>query len=200
MRLIRHLTVSILAIGISVASAHASVILIVNASGTLTGATGVTVNGSVYDVAFVDDSCLILFNGCNELSDFTFTSEAAALAASQALLDQVFVDSALGNFDSTPSLTNGCTAISSTCVALTPFGFSGPDPAFAGASNSTLEAFDLAGSGLVGDVDTLQVGNLVYAYWTASSAPPVPEPAAMMMLATGFTGVAARRWRRRRSS
>ena len=60
--------------------------------GQLVGASGVDVDGTLYDVEFVDGTCVDLFNGCDESSDFMFTTEAAALMASQALLDQVLIN------------------------------------------------------------------------------------------------------------
>ena len=98
--------------------------LLVNGSGILTGATGVDVDGTLYDVEFVDGTCVALFDGCDSVTDFTFSSEADALAASQALLDQVFLDTAQGDFDADPGLTSGC--INTTfgvCEVWTPFGF-----------------------------------------------------------------------------
>jgi hypothetical protein len=70
--------------------------------GQLMGASGVNVDGNLYDVQFLDGTCIGLYNGCDEISDFTFQTEASALLASQALLDQVFLDSPEGMFDSNP--------------------------------------------------------------------------------------------------
>ena len=58
-----------------------------NGSGILTGATGVNVNGTVYDVEFVEDSCVVAFSGC--AVQLAFSTQSDALAAAQALLDQV---------------------------------------------------------------------------------------------------------------
>jgi hypothetical protein len=55
----------------------------------LMGASNVLVDGSLYDVQFVDGSCIDVFNGCDDVSDFTFQSQAVASLASQALVDQV---------------------------------------------------------------------------------------------------------------
>jgi hypothetical protein len=87
--------------------------------GQLLGASGVIVDGSSYDVAFLDGTCIALYSGCDEVSDFTFQSEAAAVLASQALLDQVFLDGA-NLFDTDPELTEGCTA-TTLCEATTPY-------------------------------------------------------------------------------
>jgi len=56
----------------------------VNGSGILTGATGVNVGGTFYNVEFVEGTCAALFDGCDSVNDFDFTMEADAVAASRA--------------------------------------------------------------------------------------------------------------------
>lgn len=73
---------------------------LVTAGGQLMGATAVNVDGTFYDVSFLEGSCNSLFSGC---TTHTFQTSTAAALASQALLDQVFI----GVYDTTPSLTNG---------------------------------------------------------------------------------------------
>ena len=51
--------------------------------GQLMGASGVLVDGNPYDVEFVDGTCIDLFSGCDEASDFTFHTRSESLAASQ---------------------------------------------------------------------------------------------------------------------
>ena len=51
------------------------------------------------------------------------------------LLDQVFLDSAVGSFDSNPVLTNGCENAAS-CRLVTPFLAIGVDVALAGVTNT----------------------------------------------------------------
>ncbi len=76
----------------------------------------------LYDVAFLEGSCATLFNGCDELSDFTFQSLSTALAAAQALIDQVFLDVAVGKeFDSQPTLTFGCPGDINLCISFIPY-------------------------------------------------------------------------------
>ena len=105
------------------ACAASAATLIVNDSGILTGATGVNVGGTLYDVTFVDGTCIALFEGCDSVNDFDFTTEADAVAASQALLDQIFLDAAQGEFDSDPGLTSGCVNTTfGVCEVWTPFG------------------------------------------------------------------------------
>ena len=88
--------------------------------GALMGANRVEVSGELYNVRFVDGTCSDLFDGCDEPSDFTFTTLATVTAASVALQNQVFVDGAAGAFNTDPELTNGCSD-TQYCLALTPF-------------------------------------------------------------------------------
>src|ERR1041384_1037176 len=74
--------------------------LVVDSNGYLTGARNVTVGGALYDVEFKDGSCVEQFDGCDDASDFLFPTTEEATPALQALLDDVFVDSAAGLFDS----------------------------------------------------------------------------------------------------
>jgi hypothetical protein len=132
---------------LALASTANAATLLVNGSGILTGATDVNVGGTLYDVEFVDGTCVALFDGCDSANDFDFSTEADALAASQALLDQVFVNTAQGSFDSDPSLTFGC---SSTCFASTPFGLGdlfGQLVVRSGVAENQSVGFDVAFSG-----------------------------------------------------
>jgi hypothetical protein len=81
--------------------------------GQLMGATDVDVDGTFYDVSFLDGSCYSLFDGC---TSFVFTTLATAQAASGALLDQVFT----GIYDDTPGLTFGIGAEDPRGLAITP--------------------------------------------------------------------------------
>jgi streptogramin lyase len=90
---------------------------LVVSDGQLMGATGVDISGSLYDVAFVDGSCNALFDGC---SNFAFTTDEQARIAAIALIGQVFIDTAQGQFDYDPSLTSGCDNRGG-CLALIPY-------------------------------------------------------------------------------
>jgi len=94
--------------------------LVINGS-KLQGATSVAVDGTLYDVEFVDGECPALFNGCNEASDFAAGSQATATLFAEALRDQVFVDGTQGNFDSDPGLAEGCGAGGSQCIFIIPY-------------------------------------------------------------------------------
>jgi hypothetical protein len=120
MNIYKFMSAGVLALGLGVSSSSAATLNIVG--GELVGASGVDVGGTLFDVTFVDGTCVALFGGCDEVSDFAFDSEASALVASDALLDQVLLDGPEGNFDSIPNLVRG---ILSTFPAfiVTPFAF-----------------------------------------------------------------------------
>jgi hypothetical protein len=98
-----------------VSMSHAAVIFITekDANGVVTsllGADNVEVNGLFYNVRFLDGTCIALFNGCDDATDFVFNTSDTATSASRALLAQVFIDGGDGMFDSSSNLINGCSS------------------------------------------------------------------------------------------
>ncbi len=74
------------------------------------GASSINVGGNLYDVVFLDGTCIALFVGCDARpAGFTSISIRDALAASQTLLDQVLMDGGASQFDSSPGVTSGFT-------------------------------------------------------------------------------------------
>ena len=171
--------------------------------GLLHGASNVLVDGSLYDVQFLDGTCIVLYNGCDDAADFTFQTEASALLASQALLDQVFLDGPLGLFDGNPSLTYSCAPPSFfICLLLTPYQIVGPpnpdDVVLAAAainadsSNGSNEGIASGNPGRT--FDTTPLITRGFAVWA-----PIPEPSTVLLLGLGLTGLAAKGRRRNRS-
>ncbi|MGK0499259.1 MAG: hypothetical protein ACJAYG_000893 [Oceanicoccus sp.] len=167
-------TLALLSLTLSLSVSAAT--LLFDGSYQLTGATDVNVDGTNYDVAFVDGSCNSLFSGC---TDFVFTSSTEALSASQSLLDQVFV----GIYDDYSATTAG--------VENTDFGnivtLYGAPGLVAIAKNTS------------GQIDTISLGVLqninfdstynplgVYAVWSATE---VPVPAAAWLLGSALIGL-----------
>lgn len=177
------------------ANAHAAVLL-VDGSGQLTGANGVDVGGTLYDVRFVDGTCISLYSDCDSAEDFTLDFAGAGLA-SQALLDQVFVDGSEGNFDSDPGLTSGCTFVDS-CGVITPYAPLFPDNVFVyiTVNDGGLDITDgVVQAVLPFDFDTSDHHAFVWAVWTPANQ-SVPEPSAFACLGVGLLALAVARRRR----
>jgi hypothetical protein len=159
--------------------------------GQLLGASDVDLDGMLYDVEFLDGTCVGLFSGCDEASDFTFQTADDAFAASQALLDQVFVDGASGLFGSTPDLTVGC-VYPSYCEVITPYapnGSSNVDTRF--AINDSDGGDGVGAATIPSAYDTASAAAATYARWTA-----VPEPTTTVLFFSGAGLLFALRWSR----
>jgi hypothetical protein len=160
--------------------------------GKLTGATGVNVAGTLYDVTLVEGTCADVFAGCDSVSDFDFTDSADAANAVQALIDEVFV----GAFDF-PSDIFGCDN-PSVCNAIVPFALEGPEIQTWAALNFDAGPSATTDFSFTQFFNTSTTGLFVWATFAPSQATPVPEPSTWAMLLLGF---AAMGWafRRQRS-
>jgi hypothetical protein len=187
--------------------AQAATLNIRQADNQLLGASGVVVGGSLYDVEFVNLSCLEQFSGCDDVSDFAFSNATDATLASQALLDQVFLDvGLLRNYDSNSYQTEACNQ-GLLCKSFTPYSVNvGSDSgSVAVAYNYGIDHLGIpAGSDSVGfdsfgraDELTNYAEKTVWAFWSPSAA--IPEPNTALLLGLGLTGLAAKGRRRNRS-
>lgn len=176
-------------------SSSASAATLNVSGGQLLGASGVIVDGSSYDVEFLDGTCVALYSGCDSVSDFTFQTSAAAILASQALVDQVFLDGGAGLFNSEPDLTTGCT-FPLVCVAVTPYApevFVGVPGFGAGNYQAGLGDGTVAETAWPASADfssELDYPNYVYASWTLVPV-PVPGPGWATLLGLGLLGASA---------
>jgi hypothetical protein len=184
----------VLAVGLVLMASSAQAATLNVVGGQLMGASGVLVDGNLYDVQFLDGACIDLYNGCDDVSDFTFQTQAAAILAAQALLDQVILDGGVGQFDSQPGLTFGCISLAVFCDVLTPYAF--PIPGFPPPLVASAVTRSLGGAiygytrGTTSDLYFEFTS--VYAKWSL----PVPEPNTALLLSLGLLGLS---WKGRRS-
>jgi len=163
--------------------------------GQLLGASDIDVGGQLYDVDFLDGTCIALFRECDSAADFTFTFTTAndAVLAAQALLDQVFLDSVAGPFDTSPSRTAGCPR-PGFCLVFIPYDVDVTLFApilIAGAWNGTLEWRDSAFDGVDAFFSSNTFGDgdsKVWAVWTL-----VPEPTPALFTLLGLAGLGCAR-------
>lgn len=190
---------------LSGAGSASAATLTVDGLGQLTGATGVDVGGTFYDVEFVEGTCIDVFSGCDNDLDLPFQDQPTLLASTidLALLEQVLVDGPDGNFDSDPSLMRGCTNFLE-CVVATPIAAPGaPIVTTTFAQNRATGAGSdtFRNTNMDFDFDTelspgLTAGNqfsasqLVWAVWTPVV---VPEPSTALLMGLGIAGLSVRR-------
>ncbi len=171
--------------------ASASVEQIVE-NGILMGANNVDVNGTLFDVRFVDG----LYDTVFPIQPYWVTNNLQNYYDIElSLTDSVFVDSSAGAFDSRPELTNGC-SWHEYCQILTPiyeyvdngiqrFNSTGVVN-FIGESDSE---YPVIGDRSVDYSNIYIYDYIVWAVWTPSVVAAVPEPSTYAMLGLGLLGI-----------
>ncbi len=183
-------------------ASHAIPSLIIDGTGQLRGAKNVAVAGTDYDVTFVEGTCFALFAGCDDVTDFDFTTMTGARAATQALIATVFVDSIQGSFDTDPSLTFGCSS-STTCEIVVPYEILATVfRRVAIAENDLDDRFDAGNvfTTIQDRTDSTVFDDFVFVQFAPSTTTPntVPEPGTIVLLSSGLLGLAGYRWQQRR--
>ncbi len=187
---------------------HANAATLIVTGGNLTGANGVIINGNIYNVEFLDGECSEIFSGCDDESDFLFQTGVSSLAASQALLNQVFINGPLGAFGSSPGATRGCTS-SFACQVVTPFALN-PTPfsefpifqssAFNCGTNTECGSDFVALGAIRQGFNSINASEATFARFTLAGAVPEPSTWLMMIVGLGLIGATLRLNKRESSS
>ena len=175
--------------------------------GQLLGASDVLVEGLYYNVEFVDGTCIDLFSGCDDASDFTFNTSTSAQAAAQALMDQVYCGGGCGSdaADQFSEYTNGVSS-QEYGVMKTVWGIFDPS----GGPPSKTRLWGFVNTRIWHEVpDYIAQGEDLFPADTSSSAEAahdvyarwslVPEPSTGLLVGFGLVGLAGKGRRRNRS-
>lgn len=164
-------------------SSHANAALLITDNNQLIGADGIEVDGSFFDVRFIDSTCTAVFGVCSS-SNFTFQGQAAGFLAAAALRDQVFNTVSGMPFDIDPELIFGCTS-TVTCQILIPVSI------FSGGLLSSAIVNNPSGVGITG-IGSTRTGvtgenlansaSLVYASFTPSTSVNVPPAIGLIII------------------
>ncbi|MET1413074.1 VPLPA-CTERM sorting domain-containing protein [Roseibium sp. HPY-6] len=190
---IRLLAIAAALVALTNSSSLAATVQLNVAGGQLLGARNVDVNGTLYDVEFVDGTCVALFNGCTSASDFDFSTRTLAVAAATSLMNTVFLDGPLGDFDSDPALTAGIEPNSLDFGFISvPYEFR-PGFMSAGTINFWNEPDDTDRLSTLSSIklttDTSNFDEIVFARFTQSQITAVPLPAGGLLLLAGLAGL-----------
>jgi hypothetical protein len=166
--------------------ALAALLPVTSAFGATLSSSGITeldVNGTLYDVTFVDGSCNTVYD-CASGTDFDL-NEADAEAAIQAIA-ALFLLPENEAFNMDPSLTDGCLT-AEYCVIFVPYGYNSDNGSFRtwNFGNFYPASNAIFSSGYSASFDGEQE---VFARFTPSdmSPPEVPLPATAVLLLSGI--------------
>ncbi len=200
--------------------AGAALVFNTDGNGVLTGVTGLSVDGAVYDVQFQTGACATVFpDGCAVNGSAVFTVSAVTENTFSTALFGLGLDSYVqqgGN--SSPSLTmiQGCdvpTTGAIACSIFVPFQISpggGPlvqaieldltvSPSSGGTNSASIIDISYDSAGITSlSPDTALSPNQTWAVFTAETAAPEPGTAALLL--AGAAGLAGARGKKKRAA
>ena len=165
--------------------------LVTDINGQLLGVDGVDVNGTLYNVDFLEGSCYTFFSPCLSNDNLLFDI-SESLDASWALKTQVFDVPEWSLYTSDPSKTFGCEDPFG-CTIYTAYSINS-DPMgnaqfFNGDGLFFFDTVNTCGLCTRSD-DTTTDPTAVFAIWQeAGGASPVPVPAAAWLLGSALAGL-----------
>ncbi len=179
--------------------------LVTDTSGSIVGVNGVNVQGSLYDVSFIDGPCEEAMGGeCDSADDFFF-SDKLAWKASMSLFnffDPLFTDDSWNNpgvqLYTSGSVIEGCEV--DYCEIVTPTFDADINEVsykyFAFWIDSGINGDQYGGSTVLSDpVSAFEYYNenkphlYTFAKWSDANVSPVPNPATLPLLVIGMIGL-----------
>ncbi|MDR3525614.1 MAG: PEP-CTERM sorting domain-containing protein [Acetobacteraceae bacterium] len=171
---------------------------VVGSGSTVSGFTGLSVGGSIYDVNFASTSCAGLFSECTVNAapfSFMFGNQVSAQVADAVMVDVLAATLLSGE------TVGGCafTGAGSVCNYDTPFGVS--DGNVLSISTVITQNYDSTTNSFYTSIAFAQDSTGItvdppFAVWTLESA-PVPEPVSLSVFGVGAAGLAVARRRKR---
>jgi hypothetical protein len=182
----------ILAIAALMFAQPASAANLTVSGGELVGATNLLIDGKAYNLELVEGTCAQVFGQCDSNAAFTFKTRETALIAGRAIVDQVLIDGAQGNFKSDYTKTFGCEPnnvffTGGACFIYLPYSVNSANIPVIGVFNSDVAGGNesaSAGNAATPTLDTTGQAHLVWARFTA-----VPEPSSWALLIAGFAAI-----------
>ena len=168
--------------------------------GKLVGATNLLIDGKAYNLELVEGTCAQVYGSCDSNAGFTFKTRETALLAGRAIVSQVLLDTAQGNFKSDYTKTFGCAANNTfftggACYIYLPYSVNASNIPVVGVFNSDVAGGNESASAGNAATPSFDTANQDWVVWARFEA--VPEPSSWALLIAGFAAIGGAARRRR---